>query len=176
MNNKLLYVIIVLLIIIIGGGAYFMFSGKGTTKTVYNGQPETAAPIPTLSPAVTDLSEQPDQAKFNEYLSDIYLGKMATGKEIGKDGFPTKTNIFASKTDLFCTMMTLKKNISSGNVATAVYDVVAQQDQQPKTVFPMEVKAGGSGGCSTLEQPIGKYEYKFYIDDVLAAVLPFEVK
>lgn len=36
---------------------------------------------------------------------------------------------------------------------------------------------GGSVGCSgSLEQPAGKYEYKIYIDDVLAVVLPFEVK
>lgn len=176
-NNKTLYIIIaVLVLIIIGGGAYFVFSGKSAPKTKSGGQPEAVSQIPTLPSSGGQLSEQPNKAKYSEYLSDIYLGKMAIGKKIGADGFPTKTNIFTAGTDLFCSMMTLKKTISSGNVATAVYDVVAKQDNQPKTVFPMELKAGGSGGCGNLDQPVGKYEYKLYIDDILAVVLPFEVK
>jgi len=35
---------------------------------------------------------------------------------------------------------------------------------------------GGHTSCSYMTYPAGKYEYKIYVDDVLAAILPFEVK
>lgn len=122
------------------------------------------------------LSEQPNKAKFDEYFSDIYLGKMNIGKVIGADGFPIKTSIFTKGVDLFCSMMTIKKTISAGRVGDAIYDVAAKKVIQPKSFFPRELAVGGSGGCSKLDQPAGKYEEKIYIDDVLVAVLPFEVK
>ncbi len=174
-SNKLLYIVIALLIIVIGCGAYFIFCGKDNAIERLNNQPENVLPAPAES-SENNLSEQPNKAKYDEYLSDIYLGKMAIGKKIGTDGFPAKTNVFTSGVDQFCTMMNLKKTILSGGIATAVYDVVAKQDSQLKTVFPVELKAGGSGGCGSLDQSAGKYEYKLYIDDVLVSVLPFEVK
>jgi hypothetical protein len=159
MNNKLIYIII-LLLIIIAGGAYFIFNGAvSQTSSLYY-----------------KLSEQPNETKYDEYLSEFYLGKMAIGKKIGADGFPTKTNIFTLGIDQLCTTMTLKKTIPSGRVAIAIYDVILKQYNAPKTIFPMELQAGGSGGCSNLAQSTGKYEYKLYIDNTLAAVLPFEVK
>lgn len=168
MNNKTLYIIIVILLVVIIGGVYLFFSKQGTTSPASN---ETPAPSSS-----GQLSENPDQAKYAEYLSEFYLGRMAIGKKIGTDGFPTKTSIFTRGTDQFCTMMTLKKTIPSGGAAIAIYDTIAQTDNQSKMAFPMELKVGGSGGCSDLIQPAGKYEFKFYIDDVLAAVLPFEVR
>ncbi|MBI4119356.1 MAG: hypothetical protein HY456_00730 [Parcubacteria group bacterium] len=176
MSNKILYAIIVLLLaVVVGGGTYFILNRQGGIKTETGSQPTAVNQAPA-TPAGASLSEQPNKAKYAEYLSDIYLGKMAIGKKIGADGFPTKTNVFTAGTDQFCTMMTLKKTIPSGEVAIAIYDTVAKQDNQSKTVFPVELKAGGSGGCGSLTQPAGKYEYKLYINDVLASVLPFEVK
>lgn len=174
MNNKVLYAIIVaLVVIIVAGGAYFLGS-RGAQKERSVNSPASSQPSATETKST--LSEQPDKAKYGEYLSDIYLGKMAVGKKIGADGFPTRTNVFTSGTDQFCTMMTLKKSIVAGTAATAVYDIAAGQDNSPKTIFPMGLKAGGSGGCGSLTQPPGKYEYKLYVDNVLVAVLPFEVK
>jgi len=176
MNNKTLYVIIVLLLaIIIGGGTYFFLNREGVTITNTGSQPPVANENAPVSANIT-LSEQPNKTKYDEYLSDIYLGKMAIGKTIGTDGFPTATNIFTNGTDQFCTMMTLKKAVISGKTAVAIYDTVTKQDNQPKTVFPRELKVGGNGGCGDLTQLPGKYEYKLYFDDVLVAVLPFEVK
>lgn len=180
-SNKFLYVVIVLLLaVIVAGGVYF-FLNKQATKIEIPNQPTVASETPpalTPPPAPTNgtLSEQSDKAKYDEYLGDIYLGTMAIGKKIDIDGFPTKTNVFTGETDQFCTMMTLKKTISSGKLAIAIYDTVAKKDDQSKTIFPVELKAGGIGGCNYLTQSPGKYEYKIYIDDVLAAVLPFEVK
>jgi hypothetical protein len=61
-------------------------------------------------------------------------------------------------------------------LATAVYNTATKQDIEPKAVFPVELKAGGSIGTQPLDLPTGKYEYKLYIDDVLAVNIPFEVK
>lgn len=158
-----------IILIIIGGGLY-LYWDRISQLWIKNQLPMPNAPLEQ------PLSEQPNMAKYNEYLSDIYLGKMAIGKKIGPDGFPIKTNIFAGGADQFCTMMVLKKTIASGHIAIATYDAVLKQDNSPKMVFPVELKAGGSGGCSNLTQTTGKYEYKLYIDDVLVAVLPFEVK
>lgn len=175
MNNKILYIIIaILVVIIIAGGIFIFVSINKPGKTISNqNQPAVNNQTP---PTNETLSEQPNQEKFNEYISEIYLGKMAVGKKIGTDGFPEQTNIFTTAKDQFCTMLTLKKTIPGGKTATAIYNTITKQYDQPKTNFPIELKAGGSGGCGTLTQSPGKYEYKLYIDDVLAAVLPFEVK
>jgi len=79
--------------------------------------------------------------------------------------------------DQFCTSLEIKKTIPSGSFSVAIYDTVKKDYLQPKTVFPVELKKGGSVGCNgVIDQPAGKYEYKIYIDDVLTAVLPYEVK
>jgi hypothetical protein len=190
MNNKILYIVIVLLAaIIVGGGVYFIMSKTAAPKVETGNPPAPAAPAPTAAnenppapptpaPAapVVPLSEQPNQAKYAEYFSDIYLGSMPTGTTIGTDGFPTKTNVFVKGKDFFCTMMTLIKTIPAGSIGNAIYDTGTKKDYQPKTVFPMELKAGGTGGCQGLSEPVGQYEDKVYVDNVLAAVLPFSVK
>lgn len=132
-------------------------------------------PVPTPTSSVQP-SEKPNTAKFNEYFSDFYLGKMDIGKMIGTDGFPTKTSTFTTGVDLFCTMMSIKKDIPAGLVGNAIYDVNAKTYVQPRATFPGVLAAGGSGGCGSLDQSKGTYEDRIYIDDVLVAVLPFEVK
>lgn len=142
----------------------------------------TRAPGPSITPqpspaaAAAPLSEQPDQAKFAEYLSDAYLGSMPVGKVIGTDGFPTRTNVFRAGSDQLCLMTQVKKTIRVGGVASSVYDPVARVDAQPRMVVPAEWPVGGSGGCGTLPGAAGRYEYKLYIDNVVVAVLPFEVR
>ncbi len=132
-------------------------------------------PKPTSSPK-PQASEIPNTLKFNEYFSDFYLGKMDIGKIIGTDGFPTKTSTFTKGVDLFCTMMSVKKTIAAQHIANAIYDVTAKIYVKPKTFFPAALAAGGNGGCDNLDQTPGKYESRIYIDDVLVAVFPFEVK
>lgn len=144
---------------------------KKTEKTLI-WVPKTLVAPSSASP----LSERPNKAKYDEYFSDIYLGKMNIGKVIGTDGFPLKTSVFTKGVDLFCLMMTIKKIIPAGHVGDAIYDATAKKVIQPRSFFPMELAMGGSGGCSKLDQPAGKCEKQIYIDDVLVAVLPFEVK
>jgi hypothetical protein len=175
-SNKILYVIIILLLAaIIGGGVYFILNKTAGPETESTSQPPAASQTPAAVVSTNGtLSEQPNQAKFNEYLTKANLGKFPADEEFS----PFKvvaTTVFTSA-DQFCTSLDIKKTIISGSLSVAVYDTVKKDYLQSKAVFPVEFKKGGSIGCGSLEQPVGKYEYKIYIDDVLTVVLPFEVK
>ncbi len=142
---------------------------KTETTQIWIPKPSSiASPIPLTS-------NNPNTAKFNEFFSNFYLGKMAIGKMIGTDGFPTKTSTFTKGVDLFCTMLSIRKSIASGHVASAIYNATSKTVVQPKSLFG-NLAVGGSGGCNSLDQGQGKYEDRLYIDDVLVAILPFEVK
>ena len=72
MNNKTLYIVIViLLLVVVGGGAYFLGSGnKGgagpETVAQNQTQPVAATPTPAETAGQVTLSEQPNQAKYND--------------------------------------------------------------------------------------------------------------
>jgi len=163
MTNKTLYIIIGLLVlVVIIGGVYIFIRGA-------NKQSETP---PLVSPQ--GLSEPPNKAKFDGYFTGASLGKLAGNQEFN----PSKvvmTSVF-SVTDQFCTSLDIKKEIPSGKLGGAVYDVNSKNYVTPKSPFPVLLKAGNTIGCEPLEYPVGKYEQKLYVDDVLAIVLPFEVR
>ena len=121
------------------------------------------------------LSEQPDKAKYDEYFTEFYLGKLPKGTDANPSNIPVKTTVFTSE-DQFCTVWTQKKDIPAGSFSGAVYDTVAKKDFEPKTAFPMAVNSGGHMGSQPLTYPPGKYEYKLYVDDTLVVVISFEVK
>ena len=123
------------------------------------------------------LSEQPDINTYNEYFSEFYLGKLPAGQSAGPLNIPTRTSDFTSS-DQFCTIFTVKKEIPAGKLANAVYDVNAKKNFNDKAPYPMPMglQTGNFMGSGQLAYPVGKYEYKIYIDDKLAVVLPFEVK
>lgn len=173
MSHKTLYIIITVLLVVIVAGLVYVMSNKSGTKVETGNQPATSSPEQTGSIS-TPLAEQPNQIKFDEYFTEIYLLKAPAGEKASPFNM-VRTTVFTSK-DQFCTGMSLKKTIPSGNYSVAIYDVNAKIDVQPKTVFPMELKQGDFGGCGNLNQVAGSYEQKIYVDDVLVAVLPFEVK
>lgn len=172
MSKNALYVIIAaLVVIIVGGGAYYMGSRGAQKEGSANVPAADSSKAPEADPA---LSEQPDKAKFNEYLSEAYLGKLPVGAKF--DPFKViRTTVFSAG-EQFCMGLQIKKEIPAGKIAVAVYDVGAKAEIQPKSAFPQKVSPGGSMGCEDLRYSTGKYESKIYIDDVLAAVLPFAVK
>ena len=45
-----------------------------------------------------------------------------------------------------------QKTILTEHIGNAIYDVVSKTYAQPKTFFPGELSAGGSGGCSSVDQ------------------------
>jgi hypothetical protein len=181
MKNIILSIVITLLVVAVAFFVWQYFSGpkqSSTIETSGNQPPAANVPAPqapsSQSQVTGQLSEQPNQAKYDEYFNSAKLGKLSQGQTF--DPFKVvETNIF-SLTDQFCTMLDIKKTIASGSLALAIYNTETKTDVNPKGVFPMEIKSGGSVGCEKLDQSVGKYEYKIYIDDVLAIVLPFEVR
>lgn len=136
-------------------------------------QPEAAAD--------NTLSEQPDKSKFSEYFTNISLAKLPVGVEFDPRVI-IKTKVFASS-EQFCVNMDMKKQIPANTLSSAVYDVNAKQDTVPRSgAFPQALgpgpgeNMGNTVSCAPLEQTVGKYEYKIYINESLVAVLPFEVK
>lgn len=171
--KTVLYIIAGLLVVIIIGGAYIFMTQNKADKSV---SPNITA-VPSATASVSTLSEQPDRVKFAGYFSEAYLGKLAIGVQVGPpSGMPIKTTVFTAATDQFCLNLTLKKSIPAGSAAGAVYDVNAQSNIETKSAFPMEMKQGGSSGCEPISLPVGQYEKKIYVDDVLVAVLPFKIK
>jgi len=129
-----------------------------------------ATPLPTITPAPTaELSEQPDEATFREYFSDIGLGRLAAGGKFPED-LQRNVAVFTSS-DEVCIYGTLTQEVL---VSVAIYDTVAEEFAQPKQAFPSTLKKGGFASCSSIP-PAGEYEYRVYVGDVLVAVLPFEV-
>ncbi|MFA4954431.1 MAG: hypothetical protein WC641_03915 [Patescibacteria group bacterium] len=122
-------------------------------------------------------SEKADAKKLSEYFKSFALGKLAVGKKVlPPKSVPVKANVFTSK-DQFCVMTEIKKDIPVGVLATATYSIETQQNVQEKSANPELIKAGGMTGCSNLEGlPPGRYEFKVYVNDVLAGLYPFVVK
>lgn len=139
-------------------------AGCGSKETSPTPQTETNEP----------LSEQPDAATFKEYFTEFYLAKMPVGQKLG-ESFPTRTTVY-TPADQFCAMWTQLKVIPSGNLSTAIYDKGSGQYLRAKGAFPQQLPQGGNAGCEGMTFPLGKYEYKIYVNDKLTVVLPFEVK
>ncbi len=173
MNSKILIVVIIILVIVIIGGAYWFLIHKSGTAPETGNQP-VGGQEATSETGEGPLLEQPNKAKFDEYLTNAYLAKLPGGVPFSPWAVE-KTKVFILS-DQFCTSMDIKKDIATGTLATAVYDGVAEQDVQPKSVFPMLIRQGNTIGCEPLSYLAGKYEFKIYLDNVLAVVLPFEVK
>ncbi|MDD4990455.1 MAG: hypothetical protein PHW31_04080 [Candidatus Pacebacteria bacterium] len=175
MSSKILIVIIIILVVIIAGGVYYFLNQKSSQTSEVNNQPVSGQEVAGGAGAGEEpLSEQPNKAKFDEYLTGAYLAKLPSGVPFSPWAVE-KTKIFVSS-DQFCTSMDIKKDIATGTLATAVYDGATKQDVQPKSVFPMLIRKGNTIGCEPLSYSAGKYEFKIYLDNVLAVVLPFEVK
>ena len=157
-------------------------NGKAGVIIPFMVQAESAENASHLETAVDNtLSEQPDKSKFNEYFTDIHLARLSAGVEFDPQKI-IKTNIFTAG-EQFCTSLDMKKQIPANTLSSAVYDVNAKQDAQPRgAAFPQALgpgpgqNMGNTVSCEPLAQTVGKYEDKIYINDVLVAVLPFEVK
>ena len=158
-NKKTLYIIIVILVLIIVGGIFFFSPNKSNN-------------IPSDN---SNLSEQPNKAKYDEYFTGAFLAKLPAGAKF--DPFKIiKTNTFSAG-EQFCTSLDMKKQIPANSLSSVVYDVNAKQNTQPRGgTFPQAMGPGGTVGCENLSQSVGKYEDKIYINDDLVIILPFEVK
>jgi len=83
-----------------------------------------------VAPEENNLSEQPNQGKFNEYFTDFHLAKLPAGVEFNPFGI-IRTSVFTAG-EQFCTDMSIKKDIPAGNIGSAVYDINTNKTSSQK--------------------------------------------
>lgn len=145
------------------------------TLTTTPSSQTTPQPSPTSS-------EQPDRATFQKYFSmapaPMGLGKILTSGNLPQE-LQQNVTVFAIGDQI-----TLYGNIikECPEPRYAIYDVQAKKviKEGGLSFPPIQIQSGfdavGFISVDTLEAPIGKYEYKVYVSDVLVAVFPFEVR
>ena len=118
-----------------------------------------------------EIFEQPDEATFKEYFSDMGLGKMPAGGKLPQD-LQRNANIFVlgDKICIYCTV------IQEVQISTLIYDLGSKKPVGKKQAYPKPLSKGRFAGCSPADLSAGKYEYKIYVGDVLIAIFPFEVR
>jgi len=136
-----------------------------------SGGPAVSSPTPSSTPpdGIT-LSEQPDTATFRKYFKELGLGKLPADVKDFPTNLQKNATIFTAG-DQICLYGDI---ILECQLRNTVYDVVADnvinEGGLPK---PM---TGGFAGWEPLTIPVGEYEYKVYVNDVLVGVFPFEVR
>ena len=131
--------------------------------------PATAESAPSATAPVSTLSEQPDKATFSKYFTEMGLGKMPADAK-GPQDIQRNVTAFTSG-DLFTLYGTVIQEVQ----ISAKYYNVATKESVDAGGPPTPLKVGGFGSSSTFNLPIGKYEYKVYVGDVLVGIFPFEV-
>jgi hypothetical protein len=150
MDNKILLAIIAILVIIIVAFVLIFISNKKEAEVIFGptGNPQNESTQPTVSEPEENLSEQPNKAKFNEYFTNAWIGKLSEGEEFNPMKV-VKTKILLT-TDQICTSLDTKKTIAAGQLSTAFYDTNTKEYVRPKSVFPQKLSKGqhnGMPGC-----------------------------
>jgi hypothetical protein len=158
-------------------GAFGEIVGSSLQITV---TPDTSVSTPTATTPTATLSEQPDKATFQKYFSmtpaPMGLGKILTSGNLPQE-LQQNVTVFAIGDQI-----TLYGNIikECQQPRYAIYDVQAKKVIKEGGLSFPPIQSGfdavGFISVDTLEAPIGKYEYKVYVSDVLVAVFPFEVR
>jgi len=153
-----------------------------TSSTVSSQMPEsTVIESTTTREATADsaregervTSEYPNAAVFNEYFSELGLGKLPQGKSLPAD-LIKGDNVFTSNgLDQLVIYGTLLKDVKLSN---AIYDVKSKKNIRQKSEFPMVMKKGGFAGSEPVNLFAGLFEYKMWVADKLVGVFPFEVR
>ena len=77
-DNKILYIIIIILVFaLIGGGLLYFLGNKSDENSISETGSSTSVPstIVTEDENESNLSEQPNQEKFNEYFRRLFSAK-----------------------------------------------------------------------------------------------------
>ncbi len=138
-------------------------AGETTTKTLK--LPETREEKKPI-----ELSEQPDQQKYAEYLSELGLGRVKQGMKL-PEGLEKDVIVFKTGQQACIYGNLIKEAI----LQSSVYDTTAKREVQSRG-GPQQTMNQGFAGCSPLNIPTGKYEYKVYIGEALVGVFPFEIQ
>jgi hypothetical protein len=127
-------------------------------------------------PSPTSSILQPDKATFSIYFKDMGLGKITTGGKLPQE---------------------LQQNVTvfAGGDQLTLYGNIIKECQQPRyEIYYVQankvVKGGGLSfptikpgfdavgfiSVDTLDVPVGNYEYKVFVGDILVGIFPFEVR
>ena len=131
--------------------------------------PDASVNTPTATTPAATLSEQPDKATFQQYFSEMGLGITPSDAKSPQDIQRNVTTFTAE--DYFTLYATVIQEVQ---VSAKYYSIATKQSTDAPSP-PMPLKVGGFASSSTLTLPVGKYEYKVYVANVLVAVFPFEV-
>jgi len=131
--------------------------------------PDASVNTPTATTPAATLSEQPDKATFQKYFSEMGLGRMPPDAKSPQD---IQRNVTTFTTGDY---LTLYGTVIQEVQVSAKYYSVATKQSADAPAPPMPLKVGGFASSPTLTLPVGKYEYKVYVANILVAVFPFEV-
>ncbi len=107
---------------------------------------------------------------FQKYFSEMGLGRLpADAKSPQELQRNVATFTAGDPLTLYGTA------IQEVQVSAQYYNVATKQSADASAP-PMPLKVGGFASSSILTLPVGKYEYKVYVANVLVAVFPFEVR
>jgi hypothetical protein len=156
-------------------GDYTFQAISGAFGSIIGSLDFTVAPATAVSsvpPAmpVSTISDEPDQATFQKYFSEMGLGRLPADAKSPQELQRNVTGFTAGEQLTLYGTVIQKVQISS-----KYYDMATKESfNAPAPPTPLEV--GGFASSSMFNLPIGKYEYKVYVGDVLVAVFPFEVR
>jgi hypothetical protein len=134
--------------------------------------PPELSPLPSPLPVTVSAtpSEQPDIATLRKYFKELGLGKLPAEVKDLPTELQKNAGVFTAG-DQICLYGDI---ILECQLRNTVYDVIAgkviNEGGLPR---PM---TGGFAGWEPLTIPVGKYEYRVYVDDILVGVFPFEVR
>jgi hypothetical protein len=181
-NNLIRYIIIILTVSIFTGLVScniinFSFNTgsapASSTSTVSASTTNEAAAESSIEAGKQKLSEQPDEAVFKEYFTELGLGKLPSDGILPAD-LKKNDNVFISNgVDRLVIYGTLLKDAKLTN---AIYDTRGKNNIRQKNEFAMVIKKGGFAEIEPVNLHAGSFEYKIWVGDKLAGVFPFEVK
>jgi hypothetical protein len=148
-------------------------SPTAAAPTLATASATAPAAIPTAtSTAPPTLSEQPDKATFAKYFSEMWIGRLPPGATSPAD-LERNVTVFAAGDNIYLSCSTLVPQVP---MLAKYYNVATQQSVTSNVGIPAQPKTGNFGSWAKLELSTGKYELKIYVDNVLVAVFPFEVR
>jgi len=175
MKNLFLFTLVLVLLLTVLGACGSNGTAPTLTPPIASTQPAPPDITPELSPLPSPLptstpSVQPDIATFQKYFKELGLGKVPPGVKDFPTDLQKNATVFTTEDQICLYGEIILECMPRNTVCDSETGNVVSEGGLPR---PM---TGGFAGWEPLTIPAGKYEYKVYVDDVLVAVFPFEVR
>jgi hypothetical protein len=117
------------------------------------------------------VMDEQNKTLLDRYFVSIGLGKMSSEGEqlqVVEQG----VGVFAVG-DRFCIVGVVKEEV---NVTGMTFDLSVNKFKGSKYSHTDPLPKGGFAGYGLVEWPVGRYEFRIYVDGTLVASLPFKVR